>query len=127
MAYDSGTICHELSPGQINSVHNIADDDMDPTDPLDDDSDDDGLSDGTEVDETGTDPNNPDTDGGGINDGDEVEDGTDPLVPDDDAGSPYYAGGCAACSTAGPVPANSLLMLVGWLGLVGLRRRSRRS
>ena len=42
------------------------------TDPLDDDSDDDGLPDGPEVNEYGTDPNLADTDGDGESDGDEV-------------------------------------------------------
>ena len=50
------------------------------TDPLDADSDDDGLTDGDEV-IRGTDPLNSDTDGDGQSDGDEVSAGTDPLVP----------------------------------------------
>ena len=58
------------------------------TDPLDPDSDDDGLEDGDEVD--GTDPMNPDSDGGGVNDGDEVDQGTDPLEPSDDGTPGLY-------------------------------------
>ena len=49
------------------------------TDPNDPDTDDDGLTDGAEVDTHGTDPLDPDTDDGGVNDGAEVGNGTDPL------------------------------------------------
>ena len=54
------------------------------TDAYDEDTDDDGLLDGEEVDGTGTDPTLFDTDGDGIGDGDELDDGTDPLDPDSD-------------------------------------------
>ena len=55
------------------------------TDPLNPDTDYDGLTDGAEANVYGTDPLNPDTDGGGVYDGHEVmEDGTDPLDPRDD-------------------------------------------
>ncbi len=54
------------------------------TDPFDPDTDDDGLEDGEEVDEHDTDPTDPDTDGGGINDGQEVNQGTDPLDDDNE-------------------------------------------
>jgi len=50
------------------------------TDPLDSDSDDDGLSDGEEV-ALGTDPLDADSDDDGLSDGDEVALGTDPLDP----------------------------------------------
>ena len=54
---------------------------------MDEDSDDDGLSDGDEVLETGTDPNDPDSDADGLSDGDEIEVyGTDPLEADTDEG-----------------------------------------
>ncbi|WP_405411114.1 cadherin-like domain-containing protein [Maribacter sp. Asnod1-A12] len=53
--------------------------------PLDNDSDDDGLPDDEEV-TIGTDPDNPDTDGDGIIDGQEVLDGTDPLDACDSLG-----------------------------------------
>ncbi len=54
------------------------------TDPLNPDSDGDGLDDGTEV-AIGTSPTTVDTDGGGTGDGAEVlKDGTDPLDPADD-------------------------------------------
>ena len=53
--------------------------------PIDDDSDDDGLTDDEEENETGTDPLDPDTDDDGLTDGEEVNDtGTDPLDPDTD-------------------------------------------
>ena len=57
----------------------------DPTDPLDDDRDADGLSD---LDEgaLGTDADLPDTDGDGLLDGPEVDDGTDPTLADTDGG-----------------------------------------
>ena len=53
------------------------------TDPHNDDTDDDGLTDGEET-ARGTDPLNPDTDGDGLSDWDEVDAGTDPLDPDTD-------------------------------------------
>jgi len=53
------------------------------TDPLDPDSDDDGLSDGDEV-GLGTDPLDTDTDDDGLDDGEEVDLGTDPTNPDTD-------------------------------------------
>lgn len=59
---------------------------FDPKDPLDPgpfDSDLDGLSDGEEVIVYGTDPLDPDTDADGIWDGAEVTNGTDPLDPND--------------------------------------------
>ena len=53
--------------------------------PIDDDTDDDGLTDDEEENETGTDPLDPDTDDDGLTDGEEVNDtGTDPLDPDTD-------------------------------------------
>lgn len=62
------------------------------TDPLEGDTDNDGLGDGVETDtqvflsaaDTGTDPLNPDTDGGGIPDGREVERFLSPIDPTDD-------------------------------------------
>lgn len=48
------------------------------TDPKDADTDDDGLTDGEEV-SLGTDPNDPDSDDDGITDGGEVDEGTDPT------------------------------------------------
>lgn len=55
------------------------------TNPNDPDTDDDGLSDGAEVNTHDTDPLNPDTDGDGLLDGAEVNThGTDPLDPDTD-------------------------------------------
>ena len=54
------------------------------TDPLNPDTDDDGLLDGAEVHDHGTDPLRPDTDEDGMLDGVEVEVGADPLDPDTD-------------------------------------------
>ena len=54
------------------------------TDPLDPDSDSDGLSDGDEETYRGTDPLDSDTDGDGLEDGEEVDIGTDPLSQDTD-------------------------------------------
>jgi MYXO-CTERM domain-containing protein len=48
------------------------------------DTDDDGLTDGQEVEGTSTDPLVADTDGGGVSDGDEIDQRTDPLDPEDD-------------------------------------------
>ncbi|MEO9977865.1 MAG: gliding motility-associated C-terminal domain-containing protein, partial [Maribacter dokdonensis] len=53
--------------------------------PLNNDTDNDGLSNDEEL-TLGTDPNNPDTDGDGIMDGQETMDGTDPLDPCDSLG-----------------------------------------
>jgi len=54
------------------------------TDPLDPDSDNDGLSDGAEVNTYGTDPLDPDSDNDGLNDGFEVSIGTNPALADTD-------------------------------------------
>jgi Big-like domain-containing protein/thrombospondin type 3 repeat protein len=53
-------------------------------DPGDTDTDNDGLSDGDEVNVYNSDPHNPDTDGDGLNDGDEIDYGTLPDDPDSD-------------------------------------------
>lgn len=57
-------------------------------DPFEADSDEDGLSDGDEVNRYGTSPALADTDGGGRSDGDEVAGGGNPDNPDDDAAGP---------------------------------------
>ena len=53
------------------------------TSPRDDDSDDDGVEDGEEI-ENGTDPMDSDSDDDGLDDGEEAELGTDPEDPDSD-------------------------------------------
>ena len=56
-----------------------------PTDPTEEDTDGDGLSDGEEINGALTDPNNPDTDGDGLTDSEEVKDyGSNPTVSDTD-------------------------------------------
>ncbi|WP_282048970.1 gliding motility-associated C-terminal domain-containing protein [Maribacter aquivivus] len=62
--------------------------------PLDNDSDNDGLPDEEEI-RIGTNPNNPDTDGDGIMDGQEIADGTDPLDACDSLGGTPPSG--SAC------------------------------
>ena len=52
------------------------------SDPLDTDTDGDGLDDQAEA-NRGTSLTNPDTDGGGVSDGDEVAAGTNPMWPGD--------------------------------------------
>ena len=57
------------------------------SDPLDTDTDDDGLEDGEEVNETDTDPLDADTDDDGLTDGEEIEEyETDPNNSDTDGG-----------------------------------------
>ncbi|HEX8706513.1 MAG TPA: OmpA family protein [Myxococcaceae bacterium] len=92
------------------------------TDPLDPDSDDDGMEDGEEdtdkdgeVDPGETDPRNPDTDGGGVNDGDEETNGTDPLDINDDIERRVVGRGCSA-SGDNSLP-GSLWMLLAFVGL----------
>jgi len=64
-----------LSDGAELSIHG--------TDPLDGDTDDDGLDDGVEVNLYGTNPLRADTDGDGYADKEEVDNGTNPLEPQD--------------------------------------------
>ncbi len=94
------------------------------TDPLDPDTDGDGLSDGDEVHEHGTDPNDPDTDDGGMWDGDEVTFGLDPLNPSDDYGvygSRLQGGGGCAGGSGGSGALWLGLLVALWLAT---RRRS---
>ncbi len=88
------------------------------------------------VDEHDTDPLDPDTDDGGVTDGDEVEQGTDPRDnPLDDydleeGNSPllagrYLGGACSGCNGASTGVGGTWAVLL--LGIVGLRRRRRRS
>lgn len=81
-----------------------------PTNPLERDTDHDGLADGVEdvnlngtVDPLETNPNNPDTDGGGELDGTEVMRGADPLNPVDDnpANNPSSSGAGSRSSSGG--------------------------
>ncbi len=82
-----------------------------PTNP---DTDGDGLRDGDEVALYATLPTNPDTDGGGVNDGDEIAAQTNPLDPVDDATGEFKGNGCAG----GGAPATSsllvLLLIAAW-------------
>jgi len=65
----------------------------DPTDPYDDDSDDDGLTDGDEITTHGTDPNSRDSDGDGFGDVLELAENTDPTDSDDFPGLHYQLAG----------------------------------
>ncbi len=93
-----------------------------------DNSDDDGLGDGEEVD-LGTDPLDPDTDDDGFSDGEEVDAGTDPLDPDDpgDESPSDFAGdeGCD-CSVANHGSRAQGLSLLAFLAAVGIASRRRR-
>ena len=86
---DDYEIANGLDPN--NSADALGDPDLDGLtvleeflaglDPFDSDTDDDGLLDGEEVNDTGTDPLVFDTDGDGVSDGLEVQVGSDPLDP----------------------------------------------
>ena len=97
--------------------------------------DDDGLDDGTEVNETETDPKDADTDDGGVDDGDEVEAGTDPLdgsddVPVDAGEDPLtelesrYTGGSGMQCGSTQMPVGFAALFLGFFGVLVLRRRS---
>ncbi|MFT7624711.1 MAG: hypothetical protein ACI9WU_003900, partial [Myxococcota bacterium] len=77
-----GLDCNDAYPECIQDCTNT-DNDVVP-DCGDDDDDNDGLKDISEI-AIGTDPLNPDTDGGGVNDGFELIHGTNPLDPGDDS------------------------------------------
>ena len=74
-----------LGVGQLSASAKAPAGGVDCDGPLDDDADDDGLTDDEEENETHTDPLDPDTDDDGLSDGEEVHDtDTDPLDPDSD-------------------------------------------
>ncbi|MFT5434680.1 MAG: MYXO-CTERM domain-containing protein, partial [Myxococcota bacterium] len=97
------------------------------TDPDVADTDKDGLLDGQEVKVHLTDPNVIDTDQGGVGDGDEVENGTNPLKPEDDFSLGKLSGSgesdCAATpeSNGGGTPI--ALVVIAAFGLLAWRRR----
>ena len=93
--------------------------DLHTTDPLEADSDGDGLTDGAEVGTHGTDPLAPDTDGDGWSDGDEVRAGTDPLDPDDHPTTPVVP-------SLSPPGAALLGALILGIALAAGRRRGQR-
>ncbi len=132
---DNGTCADEDADGDgIPNAIELGD--GDPTDPLNPDTDGDGLCDGAigvagicdpgeDLDQDGivdpdeTDPNNPDTDLGGVDDGEEVLVlGTDPLQSADDNGIIVKGGPCASGGT--PMGVTLLLAL---MGMLVLRRR----
>lgn len=92
------------------------------TDPLSPDTDSDGLLDADEVNVHGTDPNLADTDGDEVTDGAEVAAGTDPLDPDD---FPDYSAVPAATSLG--LIALSLGLAAAGASLLRARRRSSHS
>ncbi|MEL6346473.1 MAG: FG-GAP-like repeat-containing protein [Myxococcota bacterium] len=97
------------------------------TDPLDADTDQDGLSDGEEVNAYGTDPLDENTDGDNMNDGDEVEAGRDPLVADDPVETPPPAPsepGCREGCASGPHHGAGSLWLLMMAGVIARRRRT---
>ena len=74
-----------LGVGQLSASATAPAGGVDCDGPIDDDSDDDGLTDEEEENDTHTDPLDPDTDDDGLTDGEEVHDtDTDPLDPDSD-------------------------------------------
>ena len=82
---NSSPIDTDTDDGGIDDGTEVAEG-LDPTDPTDDDRDGDGLSEREEA-TAGTNPNNPDTDGDGASDGVEVlQAQTNPLVFDTDGG-----------------------------------------
>ena len=97
------------------------------TDPDNRDSDGDGLDDRAELRDWLTDPTVADTDQGGVDDGLEVQQGTDPLDPDDDQREFAARGGAFfGCSQGMPASDSSPVWLVfGAFMLLGLRRRRR--
>jgi uncharacterized protein (TIGR03382 family) len=96
------------------------------TDPNNPDSDGDTLLDGAEVTQHMTNPLDWDTDDGSVDDGTEVARGTDPLVPEDDVpvddSTVYLTGG--ACNAPGGSPTIPLALLALIFGLAVRRRRA---
>lgn len=76
------------------------------TDPRDDDTDDDGLKDGDEINTHGTNPLIADTDGDGLNDGDEITAGTNPKNTDSDFDG--FTDGEEVAAGSNPLNANSV-------------------
>jgi hypothetical protein len=78
-----GSITNQASDGDFDAdgLSNLLEYQLQ-ADPGDQDSDDDELDDGGEVNTYGSDPLNPDSDGDGINDGTEVAQRTDPTNPE---------------------------------------------
>ena len=74
------------------------------SDPLDSDTDDDGLTDGDEANTHSTDPVDSDTDDDGLDDGEEIALGTSPTDPDEDDDGVCDGGNTVGgiCDTAGP-------------------------
>ena len=88
LATDIGSFEAVLDPTADTDGDGLSDEDevnIYGTDATKADTDGDGLSDSEEINVHGTDSLNSDSDGGGISDGQEIEDGTDPLDPNDDA------------------------------------------
>ncbi|MFT7623579.1 MAG: outer membrane protein OmpA-like peptidoglycan-associated protein, partial [Myxococcota bacterium] len=100
------------------------------TDPLDQDTDDDGLNDKLEHLVYGSDPLDADSDDGGVPDGLEIANGTDPNVTTDDFLTAGVTGDTVFSCSAGQAPpasggGSAALVLLAGLLLVGVRRRWR--
>ena len=93
------------------------------TDPNNEDTDGDGLLDGTEVTDTGTDPLDEDTDDDGFIDGEEFDIGTDPASDDLYPEGTHSGGlGCSAIGTGGSKLPWALFFLPAVAGFMRRRR-----
>ncbi|MFH1709394.1 MAG: hypothetical protein ABIF71_15960 [Planctomycetota bacterium] len=101
-------------------ANNLEDDNS--TDPQDNDTDNDGLSDGAEVNTYLTDPLDTDSDNDGYSDSAEVTAGTDP-----NDGSDHPTTTSKGKSSGGGCGAGAAGMLMGLIALFGIERRTRRS
>ncbi len=109
-------------------IKNVSNGKVTKTDHKDPDSDDDGLNDKLELLVYGSDPLDGDSDDGGVNDKDEVDNGTKPLVKDDDYSVAKVIGdNVFRCDASGrPGAGTGALAVLLLAGLVLLARRRAR-